>query len=242
MRIRATGSGSADVHLTGDFYANSTDSGKTGKRLSTVEYVDTALADVDDDIEELRGMLDNASVDITPITLGDDYIQFPMREQPLSSDGVNYKGLVNNTSGLIDFIYDVLSTIVDHDKVDVSSGCASKFRNDETLIITPLMNTSMCTSFLRMFQDCVNLETVLPMDVSQGTNFSYMFRECSSLTSVSLVSDKVPTYGVGMFSGSGITPTTGTIYVPDELVDDWRTANGWSNYADVIKPVSEKPE
>lgn len=60
-------SGSADVHLTGDFYANSTDSGKTGKRLSTVEYVDTALADVDDDIEELRGMLDNASV-IKPIS------------------------------------------------------------------------------------------------------------------------------------------------------------------------------
>lgn len=39
LRIRATGANTANVYLRGDFYANSTDTGKTGKKLATEEFV-----------------------------------------------------------------------------------------------------------------------------------------------------------------------------------------------------------
>ena len=35
--------------------------------------------------------------------------------------------------------------------------------------------------------------------------------------------------------------STVEIYVPDAVVNDYKTANGWSTYADKIKPISEKP-
>ena len=44
-----------------------------------------------------------------------------------------------------------------------------------------------------------------------------------------------------MFNGTGITTTTGTIYVPDNLYDEWITATNWVAYADIIKKESERP-
>lgn len=42
-------------------------------------------------------------------------------------------------------------------------------------------------------------------------------------------------------SNSPIARGTGYIYVPDALVDSYKTANNWSTYAAQIKPLSELP-
>ena len=46
-----------------------------------------------------------------------------------------------------------------------------------------------------------------------------------------------PTLGVLVMKAD-----VGVIYVPDESVDTYKTATNWSKFADVIKPMSEKPE
>ena len=40
------------------------------------------------------------------------------------------------------------------------------------------------------------------------------------------------------FGNSGITATTGDIYVPDALVDTYKTATNWSTFANRIQPLS----
>ena len=44
-----------------------------------------------------------------------------------------------------------------------------------------------------------------------------------------------------MFSSSGITTTSGYIYVPDNMVNSFKTASGWSSYANRIHGISEYP-
>ena len=62
----------------------------------------------------------------------------------------------------------------------------------------------------------------------------------SGLTTLSLPNvSAVPTGGNGMFSSTPIDRGTGSIYVPDALVENFKSATNWSNYADVIKPISE---
>lgn len=41
------------------------------------------------------------------------------------------------------------------------------------------------------------------------------------------------------FTGTKIADGTGLIYVPDALVDTYKSATNWSNYANQIKPLSE---
>ena len=40
------------------------------------------------------------------------------------------------------------------------------------------------------------------------------------------------------FDNSGITATTGDIYVPDALVSTYKTAANWVTFADRIQPLS----
>lgn len=47
----------------------------------------------------------------------------------------------------------------------------------------------------------------------------------------------VPQLNASVFSGTSISK--GGIYVPDNLVDSFKSATNWSTYADDIKPISE---
>lgn len=44
------------------------------------------------------------------------------------------------------------------------------------------------------------------------------------------------------FSGTSIANGTGYVYVPDELVNTYKSANNWSTYAAQIKGISELPQ
>ena len=71
------------------------------------------------------------------------------------------------------------------------------------------------------------------------------FRECTSLTALVLRSPTVAeVQGINYsnpFESTPIQSGTGYIYVPDELVDSYKAANGWSKYANQIKGISELP-
>jgi hypothetical protein len=51
--------------------------------------------------------------------------------------------------------------------------------------------------------------------------------------------DAVATLASNAFNGTPISSKNGSIYVPDNLVDSYKSATNWSVYADQIKPLSE---
>ena len=83
----------------------------------------------------------------------------------------------------------------------------------------------------RAFNGCSGLTSVtIPSGVTSIG--SYAFRNCSSLTSVTINATTPPTLASNVFDGS-----TCPIYVPCESVNTYKTASGWSNYANRITCV-----
>ena len=98
------------------------------------------------------------------------------------------------------------------------------------------------TEVYRMFNYCSKLPKIdlSPLYSAKITNSGQMFYYCSALTTVIIDNENVfPMTNVNMFTGTPIESGTGYVYVPDNLVDTYKTATNWSTYADQIKPLSE---
>lgn len=68
------------------------------------------------------------------------------------------------------------------------------------------------------------------------------FYHCTALQTIIIEATTPPTLCGNAFGDTPIASKTGTIYVPDASVDAYKAASGWSNYADIIKPLSEYVE
>lgn len=130
------------------------------------------------------------------------------------------------------------------------------------------VNLPKCTTVGEYaFQYCTSLSNVnLPECVDVGTSsFAHCtalskiifqkiermgagaFKECSNLETLIIKNDtKVCVIGKELFtnalSGTKIASGNGYIYVPDKLVQQYKTAYGWDEYANQIKPLSEYTE
>lgn len=81
------------------------------------------------------------------------------------------------------------------------------------------------------FHDCSNLTTIsIPLTTSID---DYAFEGCSNLTTIVLGANQVCTLG------SGAIPSEATVYVPDDLVNSYKSATNWSDIASQIKGISE---
>ena len=103
------------------------------------------------------------------------------------------------------------------------------------------LDTSNVTNMQSTFEGCSSLTSIPELDTSNVTIMRSTFNRCSSLTEVTFTGTQVPPFGTKMFNSTGITTTTGTIYVPDNLYDQWIRATNWVQYADIIKKESERP-
>lgn len=91
------------------------------------------------------------------------------------------------------------------------------------------------------FRDCKKLEIVKLPSIS--TIPTYAFFNCSSLKSLVLANTSLVTLAnTDAFTNSGIGYGTGFVYVPDNLVNTYKSAANWSTYASQIKPISEYVE
>ena len=90
------------------------------------------------------------------------------------------------------------------------------------------------------FLGCTSLATV---NLPECTNINgYAFEICTNLTTVILSNNQVATLkNIRAFNNSAIANGTGYIYVPDNLVDSYKSDTNWSTYANQIKPLSELP-
>ena len=98
-----------------------------------------------------------------------------------------------------------------------------------------------CTSIgTYAFGSCSKLTT---LDFSVCTSIQALaFGGSTAFTTLILRSETVATLGnVSAFTSTPIADGTGYIYVPDALVDSYKTATNWVTYAAQIKPLSELP-
>lgn len=86
-----------------------------------------------------------------------------------------------------------------------------------------------------------NASALKYIDLPKVTNIQGSgFINCSALEALVLRSTTMCTLGsTNAFNGSAIADGTGFVYVPDELVEDYKAATNWSTFADQIKPISE---
>ena len=86
---------------------------------------------------------------------------------------------------------------------------------------------------------CPKLEIV---ELDSVTSIAaYSFYQCTSLKSIIIrTTSKVCSLGnVSALTSSSVANGTGFIYVPDSLVDSYKSATNWSTYANQIKGLSE---
>lgn len=85
------------------------------------------------------------------------------------------------------------------------------------------------------FSNCKSLVKA-PTIPSGVTRIGYTFQYCSSLKELTFLMITPPTYTTTLKGCSSLE----TIYVPDESVDAYKTATGWSEFASKFKPLSSK--
>lgn len=91
------------------------------------------------------------------------------------------------------------------------------------------------------FYGCQTLERI---DLPSVTSISAKaFYSCLALATLIIRTNQVvPAGATSLFEGAPIKKGTGFIYVPDNLVEDYKAATTWSTYANQIKGLSELPE
>nr|DAS56715.1 MAG TPA: leucine-rich repeat protein [Caudoviricetes sp.] len=105
------------------------------------------------------------------------------------------------------------------------------------------INLPACTSIdASAFDDCTALTSIsLPACTSIDSSAFY---GCSALTIIKLTNpSKICTLSnSNAFKNTAIANKVGYIYVPDELIEQYKTATNWSVYASQIKPLSAYTE
>ena len=91
---------------------------------------------------------------------------------------------------------------------------------------------------------CQNAKNLVLVDTSSVTKIdNAAFLDCISLVTLILRYNKVATLSATRaFQNTPIASGTGYIYVPDNLVEQYKVATNWSTYASQIKPLSELGE
>lgn len=86
------------------------------------------------------------------------------------------------------------------------------------------------------FSGCSNLASItIPENVTSIGNWA--FERCTSLSIVTVKCNTPPRPGYILFSSC---PELKTIIVPESSVDAYKSADGWSNYADIIEGYAEQ--
>lgn len=119
------------------------------------------------------------------------------------------------------------------------------FKNSNfTQINLSSFNTSNVINMSEMFYGCryIPLLDISNFDTSKVTNTVRIFSYCIQLTTIIINNTKVfPATSTATFDNSPIKNGTCYVYVPDNLVNNYKNATNWSVYAVQIKPISELP-
>ena len=173
--------------------------------------------------------------------------------------GTSVEGLISysDTSGVtsMDSMFYQCSSLTTIPLFDTSNvmNMSYMFYQCSSLTTIPQLNTSRVTYITNMFRNCASLTTIdmTHMNITSTSNNNYFASGCYSLTKFIIRNmTTIPSLSSSAFSScyhfTGTTDATynpqglkdGRIYVPDDKVDELKTATNWSVYADIIVPLS----
>ena len=115
--------------------------------------------------------------------------------------------------------------------------------NNSTVLDVKLSNCRMVDYFC---YNCSNLEDVYNNEVSYM--YGYTYNNCSKLSTIIMNgSNVVLINGTSIFSNTPITNSTylgyyGSIYVPNSMVDKYKTTTYWKSYASRITSITDLPQ
>lgn len=132
------------------------------------------------------------------------------------------------------YLVDVVCTLVK----TTGSSCFLGCRKLENVLFPMLEQIQLSNTF----SGCSAL-TVLKLPSITDISGSGTFNNCSNLIALVLPGRTICNLGntIG-FNGTPIEDGTGYIYVPDDLVEQYKVATNWTTYANQIKGLSEIPE
>ena len=127
--------------------------------------------------------------------------------------------------------------VVELPEIDTATELAYTFSGSPKLerVSFPKLATTSGTG--ACFDGCTNLKRVDFPLLSGVTIGNYAFRNCKNLETIVIGGAKLcPLNSGNVFNGA---IASWSLYVPDDLVDAYKTATNWTAYADRIKPMSE---
>ena len=151
-----------------------------------------------------------------------NYTDFKVSSRSLVSDGGNTYG--RNEKLCVNYIPSGVTSLV------------HAFSNWSSLGEVTCNIPDSVTNMNNTFYGCSRLVTA-PGIPSGVTDMYGAFGGCSSLKEVTFLHTTPPSYNNTLSSCSSLE----SIYVPDESVNAYKTATGWSAFASKIKPLSKKP-
>ena len=130
--------------------------------------------------------------------------------------------------------------LVDRSIVEAKSDAVTRIGSN-AFAQTPLLTTvdfPLVTSIgASAFQGAISLTTVdFPLVTSIGAS---AFQGAISLTKFVIRTPALAPAGIGVFADTPIASGTGYIYVPDNLVAQYKIFPNWSTYASQIRPISD---
>lgn len=117
----------------------------------------------------------------------------------------------------------------------IGSSC---FSNCKKITIKELHDTLQTISD-GAFQGCISI-TEMTINHTAPKFYSNCFKNCTNLTKLVIPNITAAPYiaNSNILQGTPIESGTGYIYVPDNLVDSFKSATNWSAYAEQIRPIS----
>ena len=99
------------------------------------------------------------------------------------------------------------------------------------------IDLSSCEELLEgAFKGCTGLNTDITIPSTITSLSRQVFYNCQNIKSLYLSANQIVSIGQeSLYMG------TYPIYVPDNLVDSYKNASGWTSFSTRIKPISEKP-
>ena len=211
---------SQEISVGGDYFGNNA--------ITKVHYIPSGVTDLDYEFSRSLGLQEvtcEIPSGVTSMSQTFFWCQNLVKVPNIPSSVTNMYETFGGCSSLVNF-------------PTIPSGVTEMsytFYKCTSLVNAPSIPNNV-TNMKYTFGGCSNLVNA-PSIPNSVTNLDRTFFNCSILKEATLLHTTPPEY----FDTLDSCPKLETIYVPDSAVEDYRTATGWLQFADKIKPLSSKP-